>query len=30
MSIFGVNVKRVWKTIEKDIPELKNKIKNLN
>jgi len=26
---FGVNVKRVWKTIEKDIPELKNKIKNL-
>jgi uncharacterized protein with HEPN domain len=27
---FGVNVKRVWKTIEKDIPELKNKIKNLN
>jgi len=27
---FGVNVKRVWKTIEKDIPELKNKIKNLS
>jgi uncharacterized protein with HEPN domain len=26
---FGINVKRVWKTIEKDIPELKNKIKNL-
>lgn len=25
----GVNVRRVWKTIEKDIPELKNKIKNL-
>jgi uncharacterized protein with HEPN domain len=26
---FGINVKRVWKTIEKDIPELKNKIKGL-
>jgi uncharacterized protein with HEPN domain len=26
---FGINVKRVWKTIERDIPELKNKIKEL-
>jgi uncharacterized protein with HEPN domain len=26
---FGINVKRVWKTIEKDIPELKSKIKGL-
>lgn len=26
---FGINIKRIWKTIEKDIPDLKNKISKI-